>query len=194
MALLLRHYPELIPRIEAIVAVGGQRPGQVFRVGKTPLLHLHDLNIRKDPDAFDFVLRSGIPLHLIPFEAASGVVITDRDLDALERRGALDAWLASHSRTWLSMWETLLGAGGFAPFDALAVIYLLAPEEFACQEIPARLVRRHGLFVVRDTLEVSPSFDDRTPVRYCSDVSRTVREAPLTVVPPRDLEICKETM
>ncbi len=182
VALLLRHYPTLIPRIESIVAVAGQRPRQVFRVGKTPLLHLHDLNVRKDPNAVDFVLRSGIRLHLIPFEAASGVMITGKDLDALERRRVLDAWLTSRSRPWLSMWETLFGAGGFVPFDALAVTYLLAPEEFTCQEIPARLVRRHGLFAARDTLEVSSSFEDESLVRYCYEVSDLIRDSPLKLL------------
>ncbi|MFO0697852.1 MAG: nucleoside hydrolase [Nitrospira sp.] len=183
IAMLLRHYPELIPRIETIVAVGGQRPGQVFRVGKTPLLHLHDLNVRKDPDAFDIVLRSGIPLHLIPFEAAREVAVTRSDLSVLRQRGGLDTWLASRSLPWLTMWENMFDTDGFSPFDALAVAYLLNPEQFTCQAMPAKIVRRHGLLVVRDTLEVSSSFNNGNMVHYCSAVPVSIRESPLSVLP-----------
>ena len=186
IAMLLRTHPELIPHIEAIVAVGGQRPGHVFRVGKTPLLHLHDLNVRKDLDAFDIVLRSGIPLHLIPFEAAREVVVTGTDLSVLQQRGGLDPWLASRSLPWLTMWENVFGANGFSPFDALAVAYLLDPDQFTCQTEPAKIIRRHGLFVVRDTLEVSSSFHNENTVSYCSTVPISIREAPLSVLtPPR---------
>lgn len=186
IAMLLRTHPELIPHIDAIVAVGGQRPGHVFRVGKTRLLHLHDLNLRKDPDAFDIVLRSSIPFHLIPFEAAYEVVVTRTDISVLQQRGGLDAWLASRSLPWLTMWEDVFGADGFSPFDAVAVAYLLDPSQFTCHAIPATIVRRHGLFVVRDTLEVSSSFKDGNTVSYCSAVPSVIRESPLRVLtPPR---------
>lgn len=186
IAILFHHYPELISRIQTIVAVGGQRPGQVFRIGKTPLLHLHDLNVRKDPDAFDIVLRSGIPLLLIPFEAAHKVAITRTDLSVLQQHGGLDAWLATRSLPWLTMWENVFGVDGFSPFDALAVAYLLDPDQFTCRTEPAKIIRRHGLFVVRDTLEVSSPFTNGNTVSYCSAVPISIREAPLSVLtPPR---------
>lgn len=97
IAILLRDYPGLASHIDRIVAVAGQRPGQILYVGSTPFLHLHDFNVRKDPDAFDLVLRSGIHLHRIPSKAAQQVVITERDLNALKRQGALDAWIADRS-------------------------------------------------------------------------------------------------
>ncbi len=184
VAILLRDHSDLVSRIEAIVAVAGQRPGQVFHVGKTFLLHLHDLNVRKDPDAFDIVLRLGIPLHLIPFEAAQQVVVTKADLQSLERQGGLDAWIASRSTPWLEFWESVFDAPGFSPFDALTVTYLLTPDQFNCQAIPAKMVRRYGLFVGRDTLEVSTSFENRELVRYCSEVATSIRERPIKLLAP----------
>lgn len=184
IAILLRDYPELAARVDSIVAVAGQRPGQVFSVGSTPFLHLHDLNVRKDPDAFDTVLRSGIPLHLIPFEAAQQVVVTDRDLHTLKSYGTLDAWIASRSVPWLTFWEETFGAHGFHPFDALAVAYLLHPDQFTCRTTPAQIIRRHGLFVVRDTLEVAPSMASQSVVRYCSEVAMVIRESPHTLLAP----------
>lgn len=183
-AMLVRKHPDLIAHIEAIVAIAGQQPDQVFRVGNTPILHFHDMNVRKDPEAVEVVLHSGIPIYLIPFEVAQHIVVTRTDIRTLEQRGGLDAWLASRSGPWLEFWETVLGATGFFPFDALAVTYLVTPKEFSCHDIPARVIRRHGLLFARDTLEVSYSFEDAVMVHYCSDVSRSIRGSPITVLPP----------
>lgn len=182
IAILLQEHPDLVSQIEAIVAVAAQQPDQVFRVGTTPVMHLHDLNVRKDSEAVELVLRSRIPIYLIPFEVAQHVVVTRTDVHTLEQRGGLDAWLASRSGSWLEFWETVLGATGFFPFDALAVAYLVTPKEFSCHDIPARVIRRHGLFFVRDTLEVSHSFEGAATVHYCSDFTRSIRESPLTVL------------
>ncbi len=184
VAILMKHRPELIPRIDAIVAVAGQRPGQIFWVGSTPIQHLHDLNVRKDPDAIEIVLHSGVPLYLIPFEVGQQVVITRRDLRALDAKSALDAWLAARSAPWLEFWEQVLGAPGFFPFDLLAVAFLIDPSQFTCQTLPARLVSRRGLFVVRDTLEVSASFENHRNVRYCSGISSAVQRAPINLLAP----------
>lgn len=169
----------------AIVTVAGQRPGQVFRVGNTPILHFHDLNVRKDSDAFDMVLRSGVPLHLIPFEVGQQVIVTRTDLGTLEGHGSLDSWLATRSAAWLDFWKSVLGAPRFSPFDTLAVAYTVDPGDFTCQVMPAKIVRRHGLFVVRDTLEVSPSFEMQNVVLYCSEISKTMRESPLKLLAPQ---------
>lgn len=182
IAALVKNHPALIDRIDAVVAVAGQRPGQVFRVGTTPILHFHDLNVRKDPDAIDIVLRSGIPLHLIPFEVGQRVVVTLADLQVLEGRGALDAWVAARSFAWLNFWEGVLGAPGFSPFDALAVAYVVNSGLFTCHSMLARIVRRQGLLTVRDTLEVSSSSESGYAVRFCSEVSTSVRESPLSLL------------
>lgn len=184
VAILMKHRPELIPRINAIVAVGGQRPGQVFRVGNTPLLHFHDFNVRKDPDAVKTVLHSGVPFYLIPFEVGQQVLITRRDLHALEEQSPLGAWLSAHSSSWLEFWEHTLGEQGFSPFDLLAVTFLVDPTQFTCEAIPARLVRRHGLFVVRDTLEVSWDFERDRMARYCSEVSHAMRGSLIQMLVP----------
>lgn len=194
IAILLRDFPDLVSRIDSIVAVAGQRPGQTFHVGTTSILHLHDLNVRKDSDAFDIVLRTGVPLHLIPFEAAQQVLVTRADLRTLEDQGSLDAWIASRSVPWLKFWEEMLGARGFYPFDALAVTYLLHPDQFTCQTIPAKLVRRHGLFVVRDTLEVSSSFESQEIVHYCSEVAMAIRIAPITLLAPEGMVLQQQPM
>lgn len=177
IALLLNRRPELADRIQAIIAVAGQRPGQVFKVGSTPILHFHDLNVRKDSDAFDIVLRSGVPVHLIPFEVGRQATVTRSDLRSLSANGNLDQWIGERSAAWLDFWEDTLGATGFSPFDTLAVAYLVEPSSFSCDALPAKVVRRRGLFVVRDTLEVNPFISDGNVVTYCWDISSVIRNS-----------------
>ena len=168
IAILLKKRPDLANRIEGIIAVAGQRPGQVFRVGNTPVFHFHDQNFRQDVDSFDIVLRSGVPIHLIPFEVGMQAAVTRTDLDSMNAKGNLDRWISMQSSEWLDFWEDTLGASGFSPFDTMAVAYLTEPRFFSCDVIPARIIRRRGLFVVRDTLEVSHSDQEGYLVKYCS--------------------------
>ncbi len=177
IAMLLRNRPDLAPRIKAIVAVGGQRPGQVFKVGSTPILHFHDLNVRKDPDAFDIILRSGVSIHLIPFEVGRQAKVTRADLNFLENNGKLDQWIGQRSTSWLGFWEDTLGASGFSPFDTVAVVYLVEPRNLVCDAMPAKIIRRRGLFVIRDSLEVAPSIRGGTLVTYCWGLSTTMRDS-----------------
>jgi inosine-uridine nucleoside N-ribohydrolase len=177
IAMLLKKRPDLAHRIEAIVAVAGQRPGQVFKVGSTPILHFHDLNVRKDPDAFDIVLRSGVSVHLVPFEVGRQATVTRADLESLKSSGNLDRWIGRRSAAWLDFWEGTLGAAGFFPFDTMAVAYLVEPQLFSCGPMPTKIVRRRGLFVVRDTLEVAPSITDGNVVTYCWGLSKVMRNS-----------------
>ena len=177
IAMLIERRPDLVHRIDAIVAVAGQRPGQVFKVGSTPILHFHDLNVRKDPDAFDIILRSGVPVHLIPFEAGHQAMVMQSDLDFLMASGTLDRWIARRSTAWLGFWRDTLGAVGFSPFDTVAVTYLINPRHFFCEPMAAEIVRRRGLFVTRDTLEVTRPRRNGRSVTYCSDLYEIARNS-----------------
>lgn len=177
IALLLKKRPDLAGRIKRIIAVAGQRPGQIFKVGDTPIMHFHDLNVRKDVEAFDIVLHSEVPAHLIPFEVGIQAVVTQSDLMRLNDSGKLDQWVGNQSLEWLDFWVGTLGATGFSPFDTMAVAYLAEPKFFSCDTIRAKIVRRRGLFVVRDTLEVSHSFSDGNVVTYCSQVAMSMRSS-----------------
>ena len=177
IAMLLEKRPDLINRINGIIAVGGQRPGQVFKVGNTPILHFHDLNVRKDVDAFDIVLQSEIPMHLFPFEVGIQVVVTRSDLKTLELNGNLDHWIGQRSMGWLDFWENTLGAEGFSPFDTLTIAYLAAPHLFSCEAQSAKIVRRKGIFTTRDTLEITPLLAGGRMVSYCSQVSAIMKKA-----------------
>ncbi|MEQ8248325.1 MAG: nucleoside hydrolase [Alphaproteobacteria bacterium] len=182
IAALLTLRPDLTHRIDAIVAVAGQRPGQRFTVGRSKILHLHDFNVRKDAEAVATVLRSRISLHLVPFDAAKQITVAAKDLDKMTRRGGVDAWLAVQSRAWLSFWQDDLKADGFHPFDALAVSYVASLQNFDCQQFAVKRIDRRGLFVERDTLEFSDAIVGDKTARVCTVVSPALSADPLRLV------------
>jgi pyrimidine-specific ribonucleoside hydrolase len=174
-ALILRE-PELALRIERVVAVAGSRPGQMrFHVGGSGLMHLHDLNFRKDAEAFRILLDSRIPLTLVPFEAAEKVSLTAEDLSRVEGRSGTARWLCEASEDWLRTWKRWFGVEGFYPFDTLAVGYLVDPRAFRSSRMRARVQRRESLFVSRDTLVVDDEPAAGTTVDYVFDVNPRFR-------------------
>lgn len=149
----LRAHPELSRRIERIVAVMGQRPGHVFHPvegGTAAILLGHgpvfqDFNFAKDNAAAAEILARGVPLTLVPYEAAREIAITEHDLEAMRGAGATPRWVAERSADWLAFWREDIRQRGFFPFDLVAAIYLLHPELFRCAEVHAA-IRRHSWY------------------------------------------------
>ena len=189
IATLLRLHPELAHRIIRIVAVAGRRPGQRLRVGARWWMHVHDMNFNKDVAAFDVVLASGVPLTLVPFEAAARVTIERRHLARLAAGDAAARWLARLSEGWLSFWQTWFRVDGFHPFDGLAVAYLTMPALFTCERLHARvrdetfLGHRYG-----SVLEVSQSFAEPSQVTYCRRVDRRLADLMIDVLKGRRMK------
>jgi inosine-uridine nucleoside N-ribohydrolase len=172
IAALITDHPELAARIDAIVAVAGTRPQRrILHPGTSSFLHFHDLNFNLDTIAFETVLRSQIPLVLLPFEASENVQITARDLRRMTETGGTARWLAMVSEGWLEFWQTRLGAEGFRPFDSLAVGWVATPELFDCKHEYARIRRRRSFFFERDSLEVTTTSQRGRAVLYCGSLS-----------------------
>ena len=139
VATVLKRHPELAPRIIQVVAVAGRRPGQRFTTGTTNPKGHRDFNFELDPDAFRVLLQSRISLVLTPFEISSKVWIEAADLDRLAQGGAAARALEPPARQWLDLWRRLFSVEGFNPFDTLAVGYLLSPDAFGCERLPATI-------------------------------------------------------
>lgn len=169
LAQLFERHPAAAARLRRVVAVMGRRPGEVFLTGG-PALHVHDLNLIKDPAAVAEILNSGLPLTLTPFSAGRRVVLDDRSLEALSRRPGLVGDLARASAGWARVWRRWLGGGGIPLFDAAAVAALLAPRHLDCTAARGLLVRRRALFSAgRFYLHILPAGAGRGhPVRYCA--------------------------
>lgn len=177
IATVIVHYPDLVKHIDRIVIVAGKRPGNLFHPGKQWWFHFRDFNIRKDTPAAKVVLNSGIPLILTPFELATKVTITRSDLDKLAAGDEAARWLRQVSQPWMSFWEDRLHKKGFHPFDALAVGYVIMPELFNCEILPARIGFSLFLepFGLGHDLEVAQVISGQQ-VYYCSHVDQRFKD------------------
>lgn len=189
---MLRRDPELAARIERIVAVMGQRRDHIFHPvegGSADMLFGHgpvfqDFNFVQDRTAAAKLLASGLPLTLIPYEAASSIALTEADLDAIARAGAAADWVAGRSRRWLAWWREDIGQQGFFPFDLVAATYLLHPELFRCAEVGAAIephawVWRWRLGAAGLFVQQSPEEDHVRRIVYCPSPGTGAHDAAL---------------
>jgi purine nucleosidase len=125
------------------------------------------------------IVALGVPLTLVPYDAARRVEISAADLDRLAGAGGAAAWVAERSRGWLAYWQRDIGRQGFSPFDLVAAAYVVEPRRFGCAEVQSwvgkdptvfALFRRPNALLVRqgDGLPEKPRVHG--PARYCADV------------------------
>ena len=179
VATVVRNHPDLVPRIAAVVAVAGRRPGQRFVAETTRSDPLMDLNFELDAPGFQILLDAEVPIVLTGFEISSKVVLTQDDMDRLASGGPEARWLAGPASGWLEWWRSRFGVDGFYPFDTLAVAYLTSPDWLTCEDLPAEIrtapddVKVPSLGSAapdKPYLVVSAEIASARRVRYCFDV------------------------
>lgn len=179
VATLLQGRPDLHPRVREIVAVAGRRPGHTFRPGRGPRLRralftLPDLNLESDAEAFRRVLRTEVPITLVPYEAGRTVGFGAESLHILESAGSMPPWLLRRARSWLRLWTHVIGFDAFHPFDCLAVGHLTTPELMHYEhDRRARVERRADDRPLRWGTKPYLFVDDGPgrPVTYCTGAS-----------------------
>ena len=134
------------------------------------MMHFHDLNFLKDPKAFNIVINTGVPLVLLPFEAAQHVRIVPADLVTLARAGEVEAWLARASKGWMAFWRFKLGEEGFYPFDSLAMGYAFDSDDFSCVPAAGRVIFRYSRVKARDELHLDLNPPGPSHILYCQGV------------------------
>jgi pyrimidine-specific ribonucleoside hydrolase len=162
LATLLRLHPELAPRIERVIFVGGQAPGTSLAFGPNRSLRIHDANVFKDSAAARVVLRSNIPLTLVPIATASNLLVDATDLRKLEQSGGAANHLARGSKTWLWFWTRIVKTKGGPVFDALAMIAATRPGLLSIEKRYAKVDDAGNLLVT------SRLTNDSRPVRSCT--------------------------
>lgn len=192
LAVVLRRNPEMANRIAGVIAVMGRRPGHRFHPSENraprALLFGHgpvfrDLNAVLDPDAVAIVLRSGIPLTLLPYTAARQVQLAEEHLDHVAQTMPAGAWVAERSRAWLGFWHDAVGIDGFYPFDLMAAAYLRDPASFRCARVDAWVGKAEALtwfdrspaLLVTQSSTVPAGADAKGRALYCDVVRLEVR-------------------
>ena len=162
LASFLQLHPKAANRIERVIFVGGQSPGASLAFGPNQSFHIHDANVFKDSAATAAVLRSNIPLTLVPIATGSQLLIDGADLRRLEKSGEAGNYLSRQSRIWLWFWSHFVRTNGGPIFDALAIIPTTRPDLVSMEEGYARMDQA-GNLVVRRGLT-----NGARPIRYCT--------------------------
>lgn len=181
VAEVLRAQPQHAAHVARLVAVMGRRPGHLFHpaagvsartfFGHGPVMR--DFNFAMDEAAAAAILASGVPLSLVPYDAATDIEVTAGDLDRLASTGAAMRWATEHSRVWLDYWTQDIGRRGFFPFDLVAAAYLVVPAAFGCADVVAHVGADDRLFTPLYRPQALLVTDERTDARrhveYCAD-------------------------
>jgi pyrimidine-specific ribonucleoside hydrolase len=138
VATVLRNHPELARQIERIIAVAGRRPGQHFLTGRA-VQPFRDFNFELDPQAFQVILDSGVPVVLAPWEVSSKIWLMHADLEQLVTSNPSLEWLTQPASDMMIFWKLAFGVYGINPFDTLAIGYALTPDLFNCEAVPAKI-------------------------------------------------------
>ena len=162
LASFLQLHPKAANRIERIIFVGGQSLGASLAFGPNHSFHIHDANVFKDSVATAAVLRSNIPLTLVPIATGSHLLIDGADLRRLGKSGEAGNYLSCQSKIWLWFWTHVVKTNGGPIFDALALVPATTPELLSIRKRYAQMDQA-GNLIVRPSLT-----NGARPVRYCT--------------------------
>ena len=151
LATFLRRHPKSARKISRVIFIGGQAQGTTLAFGPRRSFHIHDANVFKDPPAAAAVVRSNIPLTLVPIATASELLLNDENLRELERQGGAGNYLARRSKVWLWFWTHFAKTKGGPIFDALALVAATRPELVSTKGRYAKMDEA-GNLVVSDSL------------------------------------------
>ena len=138
-----------------------------------------DFNFAEDEEAAALVAEMGLPMTLVPYEAARNVTVNSTVLAHLADRGGAAEWVAQQARPWLTYWREDIGRDGFYPFDLIAAAYVVQPSLLRCADVPIVVQNDdwvfgwlgfRGLFVESKKDSASREVASRA-ARYCPEVS-----------------------
>ncbi|TCP48630.1 pyrimidine-specific ribonucleoside hydrolase [Tamaricihabitans halophyticus] len=130
IALLLAAYPELTPKIDRLVIMGGGLDG-----GNTTASA--EFNIWSDPEAARRVLvEEAVPTVLVPLELTTACAVSGDWLDSLPAAGAIGTALHALIPDYRAYYQTALGRDGMVVHDVLAVAEAIRPGTLDCESLP----------------------------------------------------------
>jgi len=130
VAMALHRAPDIAPKIAEIILMGGA----CFAGGNiTPAA---EFNIYVDPEAADIVMRSGVPITMLPLDVTHRILATSERIEAIKNLGnktgnAIYQMLTFSERFDLEKYNWL----GAPLHDPCVIAYLLAPEIFEGKKI-----------------------------------------------------------
>ncbi|NVK13121.1 MAG: nucleoside hydrolase [Rhodobacteraceae bacterium] len=157
IAAALSTAPDIIPRVQEIVMMGGA----YFEVGNiTPAA---EFNIYVDPEAAETVFKSGVPVTVMPLDVTHKVLATKPRIEAIR---ALDTRVGHFTAEMLEFFERFdvekYGSEGGPLHDPCVIAWLLQPALFSGRHVNVEIETSSDLtlgMTVADWWGVT----DRTP-------------------------------
>jgi purine nucleosidase len=130
IALALEREPKIAPRIREIVLMGGG----FFEGGNvTPAA---EFNIYVDPHAADVVLKSGIPIVMVPLDCTHKALTTAKRVAAFRGLGSRPGIATAEMLEFFERFdESKYGTDGGPLHDPCVIAYLVKPELFSGRHI-----------------------------------------------------------
>lgn len=130
IAMALVKAPQIAPRIKEIVMMGGA----YFEVGNvTPTA---EFNIYVDPEAADVVLRSGIPIVMIPLDVTHMILTTHERLEKIDAIGNKTGKAVAQMLAFSERFDLMkYGTSGAPLHDPCVMAYLIRPDLFEGRHI-----------------------------------------------------------
>lgn len=181
VATVLRNHPELSERIEEIVFCAGRTPDYPFTLGLERVV-VSDYNVDRDPEAFQVVLESGVPIVLSGFMASEYLFFGETDYEFLAKGDDFEQYMYEQFIPWSKRVKLGFGIMGFVPWDTTPVGYLTHPKFFKYyRDIPTKLVEKENDATLpllknkknKSKLYLESSYDYDSPYRV-TFVYRTV--------------------
>jgi len=123
IALLFKTYPEVLPHIKEIVAMGGA-------LGKGNMTSAAEFNVFTDPHAAEIMYQSGVPITMVGLDVTMKALLTPETMDKLTtvgRTGEMLHALFDHYHDG--------GQTGIPMHDVNTLFYLLHPEAFTTEKM-----------------------------------------------------------
>jgi len=123
IALTLKKYPQSLRKVRRIVSMGG-----AFRVpGNTG--PVAEFNYFVDPHAANAVLRSGLPLTIVPLDVTEQILLLRTDLRAVVRhhRTRMAAFILRFTGNYMRYHKETVGVHGAYLHDPLAMAIAIRP-------------------------------------------------------------------
>jgi len=129
-ALALIRAPEIAPRLREIVMMGGA----YFEVGNiTPTA---EFNVYVDPEAADVVMRSGVPITMLPLDITHAVLTTPARLARIAAIGNRAGGVVAQLLGFSERFDVAKYGGAGAPLhDPNVIAWLLKPDLYAGRRI-----------------------------------------------------------
>lgn len=164
LATFVRLHPQLTRRIERVIFLGGRSPEARLAFGPHRF-RIHDANVFKDQVAAQIVLKSHIPLLLVPIETASYLMLRRNELRSMRGDGGAGEYLFANSKVWMWFWTRIVQTEGAPVFDVSAVIAAAQPGSVRIESRYAEVSGAGDLIV--SERRSSPG---QTRVEWCRDL------------------------